>query len=57
MIITFDLPKMLPPKDMCLRLRHNWNSRRRKCKRVFRIHNFENTERREDKAGNTNVRQ
>ena len=51
-IITFDLPKIRPPKDMFLRLRHNWNSRR-KCKRVFMIHNFENTECWEDKAVNT----
>jgi len=43
-IITFDLPKIWPPKDMFLRLQHNWNSRRRKCKTVFTIHNFENSE-------------
>ena len=52
-IITFDLPKIRPPKGMFLRLRHNWNSRRRKCKRVFMIHNLENTESWENKAGNT----
>jgi len=50
-IITLDLPKIRPPKNMFLGLRHNWN--RRKCKRVFMIHNFENTESWEDKAGNT----
>jgi len=49
----FGLPKLRPPKDMSLRLRHNWNSKRRKCKRVFMIHNFENSESWEDKAGNT----
>jgi len=48
-IITFDLPKRESPKDMFLRLRQNWNSRR-KCKRVFMIHNFENTESWEDMA-------
>jgi len=52
-IITFDMPKIRPPKYMFLRLRHNWNSRRRKYKRVFMMHNFENTENWEDKAGNT----
>jgi len=52
-IITVDLPKIRLPKDMFLRLRHNWNRRRRKCKRMFMIHNFENTESWEDKAGNT----
>jgi len=48
-IITFDLPKIQLPKDMFLRLRQNWNSRR-KCKRVFMIHNFESTESWEDMA-------
>ena len=48
-IITFDLPKIQSPKDMFLRLRQNWNSRR-KCKRVFMIHNFESTESWEDMA-------
>ena len=42
-IITFDLPKIRSPKDVFLRLRHDWNSRR-KCKSVFMIHNFKNTE-------------
>ena len=48
-IITFDLPKIQSPKCMFLRLRQNWNSRR-KCKRVFMIHNFESTESWEDMA-------
>ena len=31
-IITFDLLKIRLPKGMFLTLRHDWNSRRRKCK-------------------------
>jgi len=36
--------KIRPTKYTFLRLRHDWHSRRRKCKRVFMMHNFENTE-------------
>jgi len=43
----------LPPNDTFLRLQHGWHSRRRKCKGVFMIHNFENTESWEDNAGKT----
>jgi len=45
-------PKIRPLKDTFLRLWHDRNSRR-ECKRVFMIHNFENTESSEDKASNT----
>ena len=55
-VITFDLPKIRPPKNTLLRQWHDWHSKRRKCKRVFMIHNFENTESWEDKAGNAKVR-
>ena len=50
-ISTLIKPKIRPPKDMFLRLRHDWH--RRKCKRVFMKHNFDNTEKWEDKASNT----
>jgi len=49
-------PKIRPPKNLFLRVRHDWHSRERKRKRVFMIHNFENTERWEDTVGNTKVR-
>ena len=52
-ISTLIKPKIRPPKDTLLRQWHDWRSRRRKCKRVFMIHNFEITESWEDKAGNT----
>ena len=42
-----------PTKDTFLRLRHDWLNR--KCKRLFRILNFENPESWEDKASNSNT--
>ena len=41
----------MPPKDTFLRIQHDWHNK--KCKRVFMIHYFKNTESYEDKASNT----